>query len=505
MDTNAISPILTLCDDLSLSLADYARTGLRAGIWASSGRGKSFGVGVLCEELLAAGIPVIALDPEGEIFTLRERFRVLVLGGAHADLPLPTGDPAVTLALTKALDEGLGLVLDLSDRPTSRAQQEAAYPFLERLWSLLTERRAPAALVVEEVHVFAPQSGSSVTSDILHRFAKQGRKRGVVLVTASQRTQAVSKELMSQLNFQAIGGFEIERDYDAVKAMVDGHSFDEFRALPVGEFFFSSVARFGRWRQRHTTHGGDAPSWTGEVDSPRRTDSKLGTLIDELRAALAHQAENVEVADPTRPLRAEIRRLERRLEQAEEAQRLAEAEADRLRTALQIAGVVKVVVQNEVILAAARPITTSPAPVPMPAPTPALPPAPATPPAAAPPLVVASTTARAAAPTLRDLGIPTDRLLALPGVHAMVLDARRRARRRSPRSVALVTLAAKVLVGGVAQSAEELAVRSGSRGQIMLRRAEHALDGLVAAGFARIHEGRYVANEASLLRAVGAR
>ena len=500
MEETSGSPILTLCDDLRLSLADYARTGLRAGIWASSGRGKSFGVGVLCEELLAAGIPVVALDPEGEIFTLRERFRVLVLGGVHADLPLPTGEPAVTLALTKALDEGLGLVLDLSDRPTSRAQQEAAYPFLERLWSLLTERRTPAALVVEEVHVFAPQSGSSVTSDILHRFAKQGRKRGVVLVTASQRTQAVSKELMSQLNFQAIGGFEIERDYDAVKAMVDGHSFEEFRALPVGEFFFSSVARFGRWRQRHTTHGGDAPSWTGEVDAPRRTDSKLGTLIEELRAALAEKAESVEVADPTRPLRAEIRRLERRLEQAEEAQKIAEAEAERMRTALQVAGVIKVVVQNEVILAAARPITASLAPAPAPALLPA-------PPLAAPPspLVVASTAARAAAPTLRDLAIPVDRLLALPGVHAMVLDARRRARRRSPRSVALVTLAARVLVSGIAQSAEELAVRSGSRAQIALRRAEHALEALVAAGFARVHEGRWVANEAALLRAVGAR
>ncbi len=498
METTTTSPILTLCEDLHLSLADYARTGLRAGIWASSGRGKSFGVGVLCEELLAAGMPVIALDPEGEIFTLRERFRVLVLGGAHADLPLPTGEPAVTIALTKALDEGLGLVLDLSDRPTSRLQQEAAYPFLERLWSLLTERRSPAALVVEEVHVFAPQSGSSVTSDILHRFAKQGRKRGVVLVTASQRTQAVSKELMSQLNFQAIGGFELERDYDAVKAMVDGHSFEEFRALPVGEFFFSSVARFGRWRRRHTTHGGDAPSFTGEVDSPRRTDSLLGTLIDELRAALSLQAESVEQADPTRPLRAEIRLLERRLEQAEEARKIAEAEAERLRTALQIAGVIKVVVQNEVLLAAARPVT-----LPAPGPAPAAPgPAPA---AASPPLVVASTTARAAAPTLRDLGIPPERLLAMPSVHAMILDARRRARRRSPRSVALVTLAAKVLVGGVAQSPEELAVRSGSRGQIALRRAEHALEALVAAGFARTHEGRYCANEATLLRAVGSR
>jgi uncharacterized protein len=503
METPEAYPTLTLCDDLRVALADYARTGLRFGVWASSGRGKSFGVGVLCEELLAAGIPVIALDPEGEIFTLRERFRVLVLGGAHADLPLPTGDAAVTLALGAALDEGLGLVIDLSDRPTSRAQQEAAYPFLERLFRLLSERRTPAALVVEEVHVFAPQSGSALTSDILHRFAKQGRKRGVILATASQRTQAVSKELMSQLNFQAIGGFEIERDYDAVKAIVDGHSFEEFRALPVGEFFFSAVNRFGRFRQRHTTHGGDAPSFRDEAVAERRPDAELGPLLDALRAALAREADSTPAADPTRPLRAEIRRLEQRLEQAEEARQRAEAEAERLRIALHVAGVVKVVVQNEVVVRAAAP-TAAPMATPSAIGAPALPPAPPAPMAI---VEVETTSAKSAAPTLRDLAIPVDQLLDVPGVKAMILDARRRARRRAPHSVALVTLAAKLLASGVTPSAEDVAARSGSRGMIAQRRAAHALDALVAAGFARApgEDGRHVLHEAALLRAVAAR
>ncbi|KYF62397.1 hypothetical protein BE15_39545, partial [Sorangium cellulosum] len=351
-----LSPILSLCDGYRLDLSDYARTGLRVGIWASSGRGKSFGVGVLCEELLAAGIPVVAIDPEGELYTLRERFRLLVLGGAHADLPLPSGERAAALALARVLDEGLGLVVDLSDQPTNRAQQEAALPFLERLWVLLSERRAPAALVVEEVHIFAPQSGASLTSDILHRFAKQGRKRGVLLAVASQRTQAVSKELMSQLNFPAIGGFEIERDYDAVKALVDGHTFEEFRALPAGEFFLPAAGRFARWRARHTAHGGDAPSWTGEAAGPpRAADSKLSTLIDELREALADEIAGAKAPDPSAALRAEIRRLRQQLEQADEARRAAEAEAERLRVALQVAGVVKVVIQSEIVARVGQP------------------------------------------------------------------------------------------------------------------------------------------------------
>ncbi|WP_437777225.1 helicase HerA domain-containing protein [Sorangium sp. So ce1097] len=510
-----MSPILSLCDGYRLDLSDYARTGLRVGIWASSGRGKSFGVGVLCEELLAAGIPVVAIDPEGELYTLRERFRLLVLGGAHADLPLPSGERAAAIALARVLDEGLGLVVDLSDQPTNRAQQEAALPFLERLWVLLSERRAPAALVVEEVHVFAPQSGASLTSDILHRFAKQGRKRGVLLVVASQRTQAVSKELMSQLNFPAIGGFEIERDYDAVKALVDGHPFEEFRALPAGEFFLPAAGRFARWRARHTAHGGDAPSWTGEAAGPPRVeDTRLSTLIDELRAALADEIAGATAPDPSAALRAEIRRLRQQLEQSDEARRAAESEAERLRVALQVAGVVKVVIQSEIVARATQPDAARPPAAFAPAAPPARAPAafaPAAPPARAPaapapaPAPVAAAVrvaARPASPSLRDLALPASAVLEVRGVKQMVSAARSHARRRSPRSVTHVALAAKLLAGGAALTAEELAARGGSRSQVEIRRAVHALAALARAGFASIQGGRHALNEPAVLRAI---
>ncbi|WP_437925479.1 DUF87 domain-containing protein [Sorangium sp. So ce291] len=495
-----MSPTLSLCDGYQLDLSDYARTGLRVGIWASSGRGKSFGVGVLCEELLAAGIPVVAVDPEGELHTLRERFRLLVLGGAHADLPLPSGERAAALALARVLDEGLGLVIDLSDQPTSRAQQSAALPFLERLWVLLSERRAPAALVVEEVHLFAPQSGASLTSDILHRFAKQGRKRGVLLAVASQRTQAVSKELMSQLNFPAIGGFEIERDYDAVRALVDGHTFDEFRALPAGEFFLPAIGRFDRWRARHTAHGGDAPSWTGEAGgAPRVADSKLSTLIDELREALADELASAKAPDPSAALRAEIRRLERQIEQADEARRAAEAEVEQLRIALRVAGVVKVVIQNETVARAGQVDAARPPAALAPA---ARPPAAPAPPPPAPAGAAVKVAARPAAPSLRDLALPAGTVLEVRGVKQMVSAARSHARRRSPRSVAHVALAAKLLAGGAALTAEELAARGGSRSQVEIRRAVHALAALARAGFASVQGGRHALNEAAVLRAI---
>ena len=525
--SHAVSPSLSLCDDYDLNLSDYARAGLRVGIWASSGRGKSFGVGVFCEELLAANIPVLAIDPEGELHTLRERFRVLVLGGSHADLPLPTDDKTRTLAIERVLSEGMGLVVDLSDSPTSRAQQEAALPFLQQLWSLLSEHRQPAALVVEEVHLFAPQSGSSITSDILHRFAKQGRKRGAILVTASQRTQAVSKELMSQLNFQAIGGFEIERDYDAIKALVDGHSFEELRALPAGQFFLAAIGHFKQWRARHTAHGGEAPSFAGQQESTTRvSDTKLTELIHELRQVLEQTKESAapKVESATDGLRLEIRRLGQKLEQAEFAKKAAEAEVERLKIALQVAGVIKVVIQNEVIVRAQATLATAAAPAPATAPATASVTAPASAPVtasapvsapvtasasasapasvSAPAPVITATVVRPADPSLFDLGIPADQLLQLAGVREMLNSARGRARRRFKQAGADVSRAAKLLMLRIALTPETLAERAGLRSQLAIRRSGHALTALVDAGFALLKDGRYVVHEGAVLRAV---
>jgi len=475
-----LNPTLAICDGFTLNLADYARPGLRVGIWASSGRGKSFGVGVLCEELLSAGIPVIAIDPEGELHTLREQYRVLVLGGERADLPLPAGRMGIHLTLTHVLAEGLGLVVDLSDRPTNRTQQEAARPWLEELWSLMSERRAPAALVVEEVHIFAPQSGSSTTADMMQRFAKQGRKRGAILVAASQRTQAVSKEFMSQLNFSAIGGFETERDYDAVKAVVGGHPFDAFRTLETGRFYLSAAREFFRWRPRRTSHGGDAPTWsTAEGASGQSRDSELDSLVEQLRTAFDEEEATTDSATPDASAadRARIRALEQELSATQEELQSARDEVNRLNIALKVVGAIKVVIQQEIIAVAPS----------LPAPAVA---------AQTPAPTVVHTQAKPAEPSLvRDVRISSDAVMDLAEVKTMLRRARDRARRRSSRSTEYLHSAVKVLLAGSAVNGAELAAKYGYYGKVTINRMDAVLDALVGVGFAVYNHGQYRLNE----------
>lgn len=79
---------LQVARDFAYDAGDFAATGLRAFVVSSSGRGKSYTAGVLCEEALDGGLPIIVFDPEGEYWTLKERYPTLVAGGDHAHIPL---------------------------------------------------------------------------------------------------------------------------------------------------------------------------------------------------------------------------------------------------------------------------------------------------------------------------------------------------------------------------------------------------------------------------------
>lgn len=324
--------MLRLADDLQLGLEQFAQTGWRAGIWASSGRGKSHTVGVIVEELAEAGIPVVAIDPEGELWTLRERYRTLVVGGPHGDLPACRARAAVREVLRVGLTQGLTLVWDLSEAVTNAAQQDLARPVLEELFAIQTRERRTVGLVIEEVQVFAPQSAPAGTSEIMARIAKQGRKRGILLIVASQRTQAVSKEFMSQLNFPIIGGFEERLDWEAVRHHAGGKGFEELNALPVGVFWFPRLGEYHRIRARRVTHGGDTPALGGDIVLRQTvTDEGLDAAIAQL-AEVLRQAEEEERAE-----RGEIAELKRQLEELQALLAAKDQEIQQLQIALKVA------------------------------------------------------------------------------------------------------------------------------------------------------------------------
>ena len=105
--------VLQVSKNFAVPLNDFVSTGERDAILASSGMGKSYLTGVILEETLENGTLVCIIDPEGEHFTLAERYPCLIIGGEHAHVPF---DPAgVDLYIEAMITTGLSTIFDLSD------------------------------------------------------------------------------------------------------------------------------------------------------------------------------------------------------------------------------------------------------------------------------------------------------------------------------------------------------------------------------------------------------
>ena len=68
-----------------IAISDYNSSGERYAILAASGGGKSYLAGVLAERMLSANRIICYFDPEGEAFTLSEKYPIIIIGGEHSD------------------------------------------------------------------------------------------------------------------------------------------------------------------------------------------------------------------------------------------------------------------------------------------------------------------------------------------------------------------------------------------------------------------------------------
>jgi hypothetical protein len=173
---------------------------------AVSGAGKSYAAGRMAEDWLAAGVPVGILDPVGIWFGLRcgadgnqnAGIQIPILGGMHADNPLPEPE-AAAYALARL---GQSAIFDLSESRMEDLQLWAAR-FAESLMGPGNVPESPAHIILEEAPIFVPQSGSLSKHNKRCRYAfahlaRVGRNRGYGLTVITQRAAAVDKNVLTQ-------------------------------------------------------------------------------------------------------------------------------------------------------------------------------------------------------------------------------------------------------------------------------------------------------------------
>ncbi len=250
-------------DVLPLTVEEFI--GQRIAILGISGSGKTNTVAVLAEELLSH-LPLTIIDVEGEYYGLKTRYPLLVAGRSeHAEVPLMAENAAAIAELS--LQHAISVILDLSEY-----DQEEMYAILliyfEQLWKLATTLKSPYEIVIEEAHEFVPQGQRTPLKTLLTRFALRGRKRGVGVILASQRSAKVEKDLLTQANLLILHQVVHPTDLTVYKDLIPLAAKDveqQARELAPGEAFVvrrKQVDRV-RMRLRHTFHAGATPTLGG--------------------------------------------------------------------------------------------------------------------------------------------------------------------------------------------------------------------------------------------------
>ena len=74
-------------------------------------------------------------------------------------------------------------------------------------------------LAIDEAHNFCPSGRSTLSKDILIRWAKEGRQPGLSLIVASQQPSAIDAEILTQCGIRIVHRITSKDDYKAIDAL----------------------------------------------------------------------------------------------------------------------------------------------------------------------------------------------------------------------------------------------------------------------------------------------
>ena len=244
------------------------------------GSGKSYTAGVIIEELLKKGVPLLVIDVHGEYSSLKvmgdvtsEEFDVYPKSYAESvvefgDLKVNPGADVPLEALESANPEDLvvpGQCTIINLRGLLKEEQESLVAsLLEKVFQAVVEGRLrPFYCVLDEAHRFAGRERTKAT-DVVRRFAQEGRKFGAGLIVITQRPQLLDTTVrglvgtwiihrLSDPNDMRItlesGGLESE--WENVIAWLESGE-----AVITGEAV-EKIPIIVRIRPRETKHGGE--------------------------------------------------------------------------------------------------------------------------------------------------------------------------------------------------------------------------------------------------------
>ena len=327
---------LSIAPDLALPLDFITET---AAIIAQRRAGKTYTASVLAEEMIAASLPFVVLDPTGAWWGLRASadgkgagLPVVIVGGAHGDVPLEAGAGKIIADLV--IDHPGWYILDLSGGLEEDEMHQFALDFARRLFVRKQKTRDPLHIFVDEADEFAKQKPMSKLDHALlrayDRLCRRGGLYGIGMTFITQRPQVFNKDLLSQIGTLFVLRLVSPQDQDAIAGWVQHGVPKDLR-----DAFMNSLSSLGKgdaWmlspgylekfvraqiRERRTFNSSATPKAGERALVPQR----LAEIdLQMLGAEIAATIERANESDPEM--------LRARLDQMEQAHRTREWELE---------------------------------------------------------------------------------------------------------------------------------------------------------------------------------
>jgi len=318
---------LFISEQLSLPLDAVTNT---FAILARRRVGKTYTASVIAEEMVYAGIPWVAIDPTGAWWGLRsssngkeEGLPVIVIGGAHGDLPLES--TAGKVIADVVVDYPGWYILDLSQFESNAQQDRFTMEFGERIYRRKQKDRFPMMLFMDEADMVLPQRPQHGQERMLGAYeaiVRRGGIYGLGITLITQRPAIVNKNVLTQCETLIVLSMSAPQDQDAVDDWVKRNGTKEQRdqmmaslaSLKTGKAWFWSPTWLETFqlisiRERNTFNSSATPKHGEKIITPRvMAQVDLLKLGEQIQATLEKQKEN----DPAQ-LRKQISKLEEQL------------------------------------------------------------------------------------------------------------------------------------------------------------------------------------------------
>ncbi|NHJ19605.1 MAG: DUF87 domain-containing protein [Candidatus Lokiarchaeota archaeon] len=250
-------------------------------ITGKSGSGKSYTMGVLCEEFMKKGIPLVILDRHGEYGSLKvkagesesaegvkEESEFVNSIIEYSDLSVNKGgdidvEYLFSLDATDIVAPNLCSIVNMRGMDLA-VQEMIAGKLLKKLYQASTARRIPPFyLLLDEAHLFAGKKQTE-TCDTVRLFSQEGRKFGANLIIGTQRPQLLDTTIRAQAGSWIVHNLTDVRDIDVTISSAedltrsnktDIQGLDKGQSILCGEAI-AGIPLFVKIRKRTTAHGG---------------------------------------------------------------------------------------------------------------------------------------------------------------------------------------------------------------------------------------------------------